>query len=94
MNDDGKVSRRELIYKGKCRQPFSEDELIGFSGDIKMQKTMHMCDWMMLKNPDKLFGCTMEYIPTIYELTLFSSLGEVYKFEATGEFADPSYLLI
>ena len=28
MNDDGKFSKKELIYKGKCRQPFEEDELI------------------------------------------------------------------
>ena len=37
LNNDGKVSRRELIYKGKCRQPFEEDELVSFNGDIKMQ---------------------------------------------------------
>ena len=94
LNNDGKVSRRELIYKGKCLQPFEEDELVSFNGDIRMQKSMHMCDWMMLKKPDKLFACTMEYIPTAYELALLSSAGELYEFEATGEFVDPSYLLI
>ena len=89
LNDDGKVSKKELIYKGKCRQPFEEDELIDFNGDIKLKKSMHMCSWLMLKNPDQLFACTMEFIPTVYDLTLIHTSGEEFKFDAIGQFADP-----
>ena len=89
LNDDGKVSKKELIYKGKCRQPFEEDELIDFNGDIKLKKSMHMCSWLMLKNPDQLFACTMEFIPTVHDLTLIHASGEEFKFDAIGQFADP-----
>ena len=93
LNDDGKVSKKELIYKGKSRQDFDRDELVDFDGDLKLEKSMHMCDWMILKNPDKVFGCTLEYIPTSYELTLLASSGDAYSFEAIGRFADPSIWL-
>lgn len=93
LNDDGKFSKKELIYKGKCRQPFEEDELIDFNGDIKLKKSMHMCSWLMLKNPDQLAACTMEFIPTVHDLTLFDASGEEFKFDAVGQFADPHIVI-
>lgn len=93
LNDDGKVSKKELIYKGKSRQDFDRDELVDFDGDLKLEKSMHMCDWMIIKKPDRVFGCTLEYIPTSYELTLLTSSSDAYSFEAIGKFADPSIWL-
>lgn len=88
-NDNGKVERKELIYKGKSRTPFSDDELTDFSGRIKLKKTMHMCDWLSMKFPnEKTILCTMELIPTTYACSLIDQNGDRYKFDGIGNFKD------
>ena len=87
-NSNNKVTRKELIFRGKSRAIYDKDELINFTGSVRLKKTMHMCDWLSMKFPGEELICTREYIPTVYELTLVANSGEVYEFEGTGEFAD------
>ena len=89
LNDDGIISKKELIYKGKCTHPSSGDDLLNFTGDVKLIKTMHNCEWVSAKYPDEPIVCTLEYIPTLYQLTLVNESGGKYKFEAMGDFAPP-----
>ena len=86
LNNDGIIKGNERIYKGKCLDRQSGDKLLNFYGDIKLSKTMHQCDWLAQKNPDKLAGCTMELIPTSYALTLKDEGGDVYDFQALGPY--------
>ena len=87
-NSDGNLSKKELIFSGKSRtEPYS-DELINFTGAIHLKKTMHKCDWLVMKFPDTELICTMEYIPVFYELKLISDSGEKYEFDGIGKFKD------
>ena len=86
LNDDGILSRKELIYKGKSRDQFAGDTLLNFNGDVQLTKTMHRCHWLYLKNPTAEIACTLEFIPTVYELRLADSNGELFTFDAMGEF--------
>ena len=94
LNNDGIIKTKERIYKGKCRDPQSGDELLNFFGDIKLFKTMHKCDWLAQKIPVKLVACTMEFIPTSYDLTLKDKSGNVYDFEALGPCKTPGIVSI
>ena len=87
LNDDGIVSRKELIYKGKSQDTLSGDELLNFNGDIKFTKTMHMCDWISAKHPNHYITCTEEYIPTVYALTMISSSGIKFEMNGIGRYA-------
>ena len=86
LNNDGIIKRNERIYKGKCLDRQSGDELLNFYGVIKLSKTMHKCNWLAQKNSDKLVGCTMEFIPTSYALSLKDEGGDVYDFQALGPY--------
>ena len=86
LNDDGVISRKEIIYKGKCHDPYSGNELLNFNGNLKLSKTMHMCEWLGSKNPSKIVGCTRELIPTVYSLTLTDESGEIFDFDSIGQF--------
>ena len=86
-NDDGRVSKRELIYKGKSRDGLENDILTNFSGQIRLKKNMHMCEWMAAKFPGDLIYCTMEYIPTTYSCLLIDSDGASFKFNGISSFA-------
>ena len=94
LNNDGIVKSNEKIYKGKSINPDSGDELLNFFGKIKLIKTMHKCDWLALKNPDKIAGCTMELIGTSYDLTLEDVSGNEYNFEALGKFSKSSGIVV
>ena len=80
-----------MIFKGKSKRIYEKDELINFSGSARLKKTMHRCEWISSKYPDEMLACTKEYIPTIYDLTLVSSDGEVFKFDGVGRFEDPIF---
>ena len=86
LNDDGLISSKEIIYKGRSRDPFASDALLNFDGEIKLTKTMHRCDWLLLKHPNAKIACTLEFIPTVYDLQLADENGEMYRFDAVGEF--------
>jgi len=86
LNDDGLISSKEIIYKGRSRDPFASDALLNFDGEIKLTKTMHRCDWLLLKHPNAKIACTLEFIPTVYDLRLADKNGEMYRFDAVGEF--------
>ena len=89
INSDGRVSSKELIFKGKSNRIYDKDELIHFSGSARLKKTMHRCDWISLKFPGELLVCTREYIPTFYELTLKDDSLEIFEFGGIGKFKDP-----
>lgn len=89
LNDDGLITRKEMIYKGKTRNQINDDKLLNFFGDIKLSKTMHKCDWLLLKNSNANIACTREFIPTVYDLTLVAESGDNYSLEAVGRFASP-----
>ena len=84
-NDNGNVSRRELIYKGICQKNPSDDSILNFNGKIHLNKQMHMCDWLaQTKRPAEV--CTLEYIPIIYDCKLITDTGETFRFNGVGDF--------
>lgn len=85
-NNNGKVERKELIFSGKSRNIFKGDKITDFSGSIRMKKTMHMCDWLSMKNQGEPLRCTREYIPITYDVRLTSRDGDNYEFYSLGEF--------
>lgn len=90
-NSNGRVSRKEIIFHGKSRELYDNDELIKFTGTVRLKKTMHRCTWLSMKFPDEQIMCTREYIPTIYDLTLIANTGNIYKFDGTGKYEDPIF---
>ena len=93
LNKDGVIKRKERIYKGKCLDRDSADELQNFYGDIKLKKTMHNCSWQTEKNPDKVGACTMELIPTVYSLTLQDESNKIFDFQSLGSYKSPGIVL-
>ena len=87
-NSDGKLSKKGLIFGGKSRSEHYSDDLINFTGSIRLKKTMHKCDWLVMKFPDTELICTIEYIPVFYELKLISDSGERHDFDGIGKFKD------
>ena len=88
MNYDGKVSGKELIFAGKSRNKTAQDHLINFSGSVRLKKTMQLCDWLIMKDPDTPIMCTMEYIPIVYDMKLVTLNGIQHIFDGIGEFKD------
>ena len=94
LNNDGRVSKKELIYKGQSRVKLDDDDLTDFKGQVRLEKSMHRCEWITAKYPDELIYCTQEYIPTTYSCLLVDQRGARYKFEGLGRFAaDPNFLV-
>ena len=81
-NEDGTFSKDELIFKGKASEG-TYDELIN-TKRIKFSRQMHSCDWAIMKGA-KPISCTLDFVPTIYELTLQTPNGKVVP-EGTGRF--------
>ena len=88
INSDGRVSSKELIFKGKSNKVHDKDVLINFSGTARLRKTMHRCEWISLKLPGVPLISSEEQIPTIYELTLVDDYLEVFKFSGIDRFKD------
>ena len=86
-NNNGRVSKQELIYKGESKHELEDDILTNFDGEIRLKKNMHRCEWMAAKFPDDLVFCTMEYIPTTYHCVLIDNEGAHFKFDGIGDFA-------
>ena len=94
VNNDGRVSRKELIYKGQSRVKLEDDDLTDFKGQVRLEKSMHRCEWITAKYPDELIYCTQEYIPTTYSCLLVDNNGARHKFDGIGNFAaDINYLV-
>ena len=94
-NNDGRVSKKELIYKGESSHDLERDILTNFEGEIRLRKNMHRCEWVTAKFPDELIACTMEYIPTTYNCLLKDDEGERFNFEGIGDFAtDDTYRIL
>jgi len=89
LNNDGKISRKELIYRGRSRSAFTTDELTNFSGTLRLKKTMHRCSWMAMKFPGEPLICTQEYIPDTYRFSVVVPGQERRSFEGLGDYADP-----
>ena len=64
LNNDRRISKNELIYKGLSRVKLQGDNLTDFKGQVRLEKSMHRCEWMTAKYPKELIACTREYIPT------------------------------
>ena len=92
LNDDGKFSKDELIYKGKIEGIDDAEALLNFEGKIKIKKQMHSCDWEIQKNPENLI-CTRDYVFEYTELNLFSpQIIKMYPIEnSEGESQFPIY---
>jgi len=90
-NNNGRVSKQELIYKGESRRQPEGDILTNFDGKIRLKKNMHMCEWMTAKFPDDLIACTKEYIPTTYHFMSIDDEGARFKFDGIGEFASDKF---
>ena len=75
-NEDGKFSKKELLYKGRL-DDVEYDAILNVN-KVKLQKQMHSCDWQLMKNPDKLIVCTLDFVPTVYDLTLIAESGETW----------------
>ena len=84
-NNNGTISRNELVYNGISQEKSPDDNILNFNGKINLKKQMHMCDWLaQTKRPAEV--CTMEYIPTIYECILTTDEGERLNFIGVGDF--------
>ena len=86
INADGKAARHELIFRGKSRIVFASDGLTNFTGNVRLKKTMHKCDWLSMKFPDMPLVCTEEYIPITYQLDFMADNGEDYRYDGIGKF--------
>ena len=95
VNNDGRVSKKEMIYKGQSRVRHEADYLTDFKGRIRLEKSMHRCKWVTAKYPEDLIACTEEYIPTTFSCLLVDDRGARFKFDGIGDFAtDPNCLRI
>ena len=91
-NEDGKFSKRELIYKGKTSEASYDELTYAKEGlikrpTVKLRKQMHSCDWDIMKGKDPI-ACTMDYVPTVYTLTLKLEGGGKVTPEGVGDFFD------
>ena len=87
LDKNNKISKDDLIFKGKVADAKHSDELINFVGTIKFKKQMHSCDWEKQKQPGEFIACTRDYVPTLHELMLKPDLsGEKIYAEGLGEF--------
>ena len=94
VNNDGRVSRKEMIYKGQSRIKLEDDYLTDFKGQVRLDKNMHRCEWITAKFPNDLIFCTQEYIPTTYSCLLVDGRGGRLKFDGVGAFAaEDNYLV-
>jgi len=87
LNNDRRVSKNELIYKGLSRVELQGDDLTDFKGQLRLEKSMHRCEWMTAKYPKGLIACTREYIPTTYSCLLVDGSRARFKFDGIGDFA-------
>ena len=81
-NNDGRIYKKEMIFRGQTRVEMEVDHLTNFRGKIHLAKNMHRCEWIAAKFPGGMIACTMEYIPTTYSCLLIDSEGA--KFEVDG----------
>ena len=84
-DDDGIFAKSELIYKCKIRDVVPDD-LIDFR-QVKLKKQMHSCDWQLMKNPNKVHACTLDYVPTVYEFSLVADSGEIFSSFGIGDYS-------
>ena len=86
LNNDNKMTTKDLIYKGTINDVDIPDDLTNFSGTVKLKKQMHNCDWEMQKYPGKTIICTKDYVPTFTDLKLKSNItGIKYSFPSYGD---------
>ena len=84
LNNDHKMTTKDLIYKGKINDVDIPDDLTNFFGTVKLKIQMDNCDWEMQKNPGKTIIFTKDYVPTLTDLRLKSDVtGITYGFHHT-----------
>lgn len=75
LDDNGKFSKDELIYKGTIENAKDADTLINFEGKIKITRQMNACNWDLQKLSSKEAGIpvscsTLDSVVEFTELTL------------------------
>lgn len=75
LDDNGKFSKNELIYKGTIENAEDADTLINFEGKIKIKRQMNACNWDLQKLSSKDVGIpvscsTLDSVVEFTELTL------------------------
>lgn len=75
LDDNGKFSKDELIYKGTIENTKDADQLINFKGKIKIKRQMNACNWDLQKLSSKDAGIplscsTLDSVLEFTELTL------------------------
>ena len=84
-NNNGTISKKELIYNGVIQEKPFDDSILNFNGKIHLKKQMHRCDWLAdTKRPPDF--CTLEYIPTMYNCKLINEQGETFRFNGVGNY--------
>ena len=90
-NQDGKYNKDDIIYRGKTSKATVKELALGIT-KVKLRKQMHRCDWDIMKGKEPI-ACTMDYVPTIYDLTLFTDTGSKVRPDPVGAFKDNGLFL-
>lgn len=88
-NEDGKFNNDELIFKGKTFDA-TYDELTNTSR-VKFTRQLHSCTWDLMKGSEDI-ACTLDFVPTIYKLTLYTPAGKIVP-EGLGRFEDDQFMV-
>lgn len=85
LNDDGKFSKDELIYKGTIEEVKDADALLNFEGKIKILEQMNACRWDSQKLSDDDAGlpvscATLDLVLEYTAVTFKTSGGSTYSF--------------
>ena len=88
-NEDGKFSNDELIFKGKTSDA-THDELTNTSR-VKFTRQIHSCSWDIMKG-NKPIACTLDFVPTVYKLTLYTPAGKIIP-DGFGRFEDDQFMV-
>ncbi|AII42171.1 hypothetical protein KR100_01970 [Synechococcus sp. KORDI-100] len=90
INEDGRFSKDELIFKGKTSDA-THDELTNTSR-LKFTRQLHSCTWDIMKG-NKPIACTLDFVPTAYKLTLDTPAGKIVP-EGLGRFEDDQLFMV
>ena len=88
-NEDGRFNNDELIFKGKTSDA-THDELTNTSR-VKFTRQLHSCTWDIMKG-NKSIACTLDFVPTAYNLTLFTPAGKIVP-DGFGRFEDDQFMV-
>ena len=88
-NEDGRFNNDELIFKGKTSDA-THDQLTNTSR-VKFTRKLHSCTWDIMKGNNPI-ACTLDFVPTVYKLTLFTPAGKIIP-DGFGRFEDDQFMV-